>query len=255
MSLRSKYASQVKRTFGSGYHAAWYPDTPHKLGAYGRMEDDVFVSFGNIKDLGVPYSIDVDKIPSALEVSASKGVAITAKGKGEVNPNLPHIPQGAAGMGIQFNSEGGFTLAAKEVFEDRISNPGSLETHLKKLRAKGAWDSSFRIVTGVLRMPVATVLIAQSDNTKLELSFSGTATPSINELCNLDVSANFHWQSSAVMKYGPARDATPIIQLHRLTLGFLFSPPRLRTFSMETIKAPGGDQDWRLVLDATGPIE
>jgi hypothetical protein len=255
MSLRSKYASQVRRTFGSGYHAAWLPDTPHKLGSYGRMEDDVFVSFGNIRELGVPYSIDEDKIPSSLEVNASKGVAITAKGAGEINPRLPHLPQATAGMGIEFNSEGGFTISAKEVFEDRIKDPGSLETHLKKLRAKGKWDSSFRIVTGVLRMPTAAVLIAQADNTKLELSLSGTATPAINELSNLDVATSFHWQSSAVMKYGPARNATPIIQLHRLTLGFLFSPPRMRTFSMETIKAPGGDQDWRLVLDTTAPSE
>ncbi len=26
MSLRSKYARQVRQTLGSGYHAAWYPE-------------------------------------------------------------------------------------------------------------------------------------------------------------------------------------------------------------------------------------
>lgn len=43
------------------------------------MEDDVFIAYGNVRDLGVQYDIDQDTIPSALEINASKGVAITTK--------------------------------------------------------------------------------------------------------------------------------------------------------------------------------
>ena len=103
MSLRSKYAKQVRRTFGSGYHAAWYPDTPHALGAYGRMVDDVFIARGNIRELGVAYSIEKDPIPSHLELNASEGVAITTKAEGVTNAELPHIPQ-AGELSIFFSS-------------------------------------------------------------------------------------------------------------------------------------------------------
>lgn len=255
MSLRSKYARQVRRIFGSGYHAAWYPDTPHAIGAYGRMEDDVFVAFGNIRDLGVQYDIDQDTIPSALELNASKGVAITTKVEGGTNADIPHIPRASAGLGIEFKAEGSFAIAAEQVYEDRIVNPGALEARLRTLREQGKWDSSFRVVTGVLRMPVATILISQANDTKLELSLEGTLTPSIKELGKVGVTANFHWESSAVMKYAPARNAVPIIQLHRLAPGFLFWPPRLRTFAMERVEAPGVEEVWRLVPDDEIPVE
>jgi len=255
MSLRSKYAKQVRRTFGNGYHAAWLPDTPHAIGAYGRMEDEVFVTYGNIRDLGVEYDVDEDTIPSALEINASKGVAITPKVAGETNANLPHIPKASAGLGIEFKAEGSFIIAAEECYEDRIMNPGALEAQLRTLREQGKWDSSFRIVTGVLRMPVATILIPQANDTKLELSLEGTLIPSIKELGKASVTAKFHWESSAVMKYAPARNAVPIIQLHRLSPGFLFRPPRLRTFGMERIEAPGAEEVWRLVLDDEIPAE
>jgi hypothetical protein len=255
MSLRSKYAKQVRQTFGSGYHAAWFPDTPHEIGAYGRMEDDVFLAYGNIRDLGVHYDIDQDTIPSALEINASKGVAITTKAKGETNSNLPYIPQAEAGLGIEFKSEGSFAIAAEQVFEDRIKNPGALEAQLIKLKDQGKWDSSFRIVTGVLRMPIATILISQSKDTKLELSLEGTLTPAIKELGKMGVNANCLWESSAVMKYAPCRNAVPIIHLHRLTPGFLFGTPRLRTYAMERVEAPGVEETWQLVPDNAIPAE
>lgn len=253
MSLRSKYAQQVRRTFGSGYHAAWYPDTPHAVGAYGRMEDDIFIAHGNLRDLGVKYDIDKDTIPSALEINASKAVGITAKAEGATNAELPHIPQASAGLGIEFKAEGAFTISAEQVFEDRIANPGALETQLKALQNQGKWDSDFRIVTGVLRMPVSTILISQASNTKLELSLQGTLTPSIKELGKASVNASFHWESSAVMKYAPARDAVPIIQLHRFARRYLFGPPRIRTFSMERAESPGAEAVWGLVLDDAIP--
>jgi hypothetical protein len=249
MSLRSKYARQVRRTFGKGYHAAWFPDTPHALGAYGRIEDDVFIAHGNISDLGVQYQIDKDTIPSALECNASKGVAITAKIKGKTNSDLPHIPEASVGLGIDFKGEGSFAFAAEAVFEDRIKNPGSLESQLIDLKDQGKWDSSFRIVTGLLRMPVATILISEHSNTKLELSLEGTLTPAIKELGKASVSANVLWESSTVMKYIPARNASPIIQMHKLDRRFPFFPPRLRTFSMERMEEPGSEEVWKLVLD------
>ena len=255
MSLRSKYARQVRRTFGSGYHAAWYPDTPHALGAYGRMEKDVLIVIGNIKDLGVQYDVDEDTIPSALEISASKGVAITTKAEGATNSGLPHIPQASAGLGIEFKNEGSFAIAAEQVYEDRIKYPGALEAELTNLKKQGKWDSSYRIVTGILRMPVATILISQAGGAKLELSLEGTLTPSIKELGKAGVAANFRWESSAVMKYSPAHNAVPIIQLHRLDPGFLFWPPKIKTFSMEHVDAPEVEDVWRLVLDDEIPAE
>jgi hypothetical protein len=130
-----------------------------------------------------------------------------------------------------------------------------LEGQLITLKEQGTWDPSFRIVTGILRMPVATILISQASNTKLELSLGGTLSPSIKELGKVDVTANFLWESSAVMKYAPARKAVPIIQLHRLDPGFLFWPPRLRTFAMERAEAPETEEMWRLVLDDEIPEE
>lgn len=255
MSLRSKYAKQVRSTFGSGYHAAWYPDTPHAIGAYGRMEDDVFISYGNVAELGVKYDINRDTIPSALEVNASKGVAITTKFQGETNANLPHIPQASVGLGIEFKSEGSFVITADEVYEDRVANPGALETQLRQLREEGNWDSAYRIVTGVLRMPVAKIIISQASDTKLELSLEGTLTPSIKELGKVSVNANFHWESTATMKYAPARDAVPIVQLHRLAPGFLFWSPRLRTFAMDVVREPGAEEVWQLVPDSGNVME
>jgi hypothetical protein len=254
MSLRSRYAREVLGTFGSGYHANWFPDTPCPLGTYGRIQDDVLIAYGNLRDIGVHYDIDTDTIPSALEINVSKNVSIAAKLQGSADASLPHIPAASVGLGMEFGSEGAFAIAAAEVYEDRITNPGTLEEQLIKAKDQGKWDSDYRIVTGVLRMPVATILISQADNTKVELSLDGTLIPSIKELGKASVSATFHWESSGLMKYAPARNAVPIIQLHRLALGFWpFQPPRLRTFSMETVQNPGAEESWQLVLDEQLP--
>jgi hypothetical protein len=249
MSLRSKYARQVRETFGRGYHAAWLPDTPHEIGSYGRMEDDVFVSCGNIRELGVAFTVDVDRVPSALTINASRGVAVTSKLKGETNAGMPHVPQASAGLALEFKSEGSFAIAAEETYEDRIKDPGKLEEELRRVRSKGKWDSSYRVVTGVIRMPVATILISSSDDTKLEMSLEGTATPAVRELGKASVSANFRWESSSVMKFSPARNAMPILQLHRLKSGFLFFPPRLRTFAKASARDGGAKEEWSLALD------
>jgi hypothetical protein len=159
------------------------------------------------------------------------------------------------GLGIEFKSEGSFVITADEVFEDRVANPGALEAQLRQLRKEGKWDSAYRIVTGILRMPVAKVIISQASNTKVELSLEGTLTPSIKELGKVSVNASLHFESTATMKYLPARDAMPIIQLHRLAPGFLFWPPRLRTFSMAAIKEPGAEEVWQLVPDSENVVD
>jgi hypothetical protein len=126
---------------------------------------------------------------------------------------------------------------------------------LRQLRKEGKWDSKYRIVTGVLRMPVAKIIISQASDTKLELSLEGALTPSIKELGKLSVNANFHWESTATMKYVPARDAVPIVQLHRLAPSFLFWRPRIRTFAMEVVKEPGAEEEWQLVPDSGNEME
>lgn len=249
MSLRSKYAKQVRRTIGSGYHAAWYPDTKHALGAYGRMVDGVFTSYGKIEDLGITYDVDEDKQPSSLEIYSTGGVSLSTKAEGETHLELPHVPEASVGLGFDFKSEGAFVIASDEVYEDRIANPGALEAQLRKLRTVGMWDTGFRIVTGILRMPVAKVIISQAEDTKVELSLKGTLAPSIKDLGKASVSATVHFESTATVKYLPARDAMPIIQLHRLAPRFLFRPPRLRTFSEFGLNDPGAEEDWSLVLD------
>lgn len=254
MSLRSKYAREVLGTFGRGYHANWFPDTPCPLGTYGRIEDDVLIAYGNLRDIGIRYDIDHDTIPSALEINVSGNVSIASKLQGTSNANLPHIPEASVGLGMEFASAGSFAIAAEEVYEDRITNPGLLVQQLIDAKDRGKWDSAYRIVTGVLRMPVATILIAQADNTKVELSLDGTLTPSIKELGKASVSTKFLWESSGLMKYAPAREAVPIIQLHKLSLGFWpFLPPRLRTYSMENVKDSGAEESWQLVLDEQLP--
>ena len=255
MSLRSKYAKSVRQTLGAGYHASWYPDTRHMIGSFGRMVDDVFVSHGDIRDLAreadvdIEVEIDDDTVASTLELSSSKGVAVTMKAQGKADPTLPHIPEASVGLGIEFRAEGAFTISAGEVFEDRIRHPGALAEGLRSLRKKGKWDSSYRIVTGVLRMPVATILISQSDNTKVELSLEGALTPSIEELGKAGVSASFLFESSTIMKYAPARDAAPILQLHKFVPRFPFGPPRLRMFQPGVGALPTKHEDWCLVLD------
>lgn len=260
MSLRSKYARAVRETLGGGYHASWFPDTKHEIGVFGRMVDDVFVSHGDLqslcRDVGIDIEIEVeeDTVPSKLDVSSSKGVGVTIKVEGSVNPSLPHIPEALAGVGIDFASEGAFTISAAQVFEDRIKHLGALEQALRELRKKGKWDSSYRIVTGRLRMPTATILISQSDNTKVEMSLDGTSTASIEELGKANVSARFLFESSRIMKYTPARNVAPILQIHKFLPRFPFGPPRLRMYS-------GGapllirDDDWCLVLDTARPNE
>ncbi len=265
MSIQQKYARQVRHAFGQGYHAAWYPDRDLKIGDYGRMEGGVFNSRGNLSDFGIHIDLDVDESASKLEINLSKHVSISVKAAGETNAFLPSVPKAEAGIALEFEREGAFAIAAENVFEDRLRNYAALEAQLEELKDSGQWDSrDFYIVTGVLRMPVATIIIAQEKKTKVEISLEGTVTPAIPELGKASVTPSFLFESSATVKYAPARDATPIIQLHRFK-GTPFGPPRLRDFSRSADlggartsasdpSAAQNEERWQLILADEVPL-
>lgn len=97
------------------YFSHWLPNSLIKLGTVGALIDKYFFDpKTSLSELGFDFNPDnpdhvvPDTSPSPLKLTAGRTAEVKFKVAGEVNPSLPNIPQGKAGIGVEFSSEGAF---------------------------------------------------------------------------------------------------------------------------------------------------
>ncbi len=92
------------------YWAAWLPSTRYELGDIGVLNGYTFEKRGSLRGLKIPYSVVTPSNPSSLEMISGSGVSVTLKASGELNQAFESLPQGKAGIKIEFGAEGAFVV-------------------------------------------------------------------------------------------------------------------------------------------------
>ena len=131
------YSKGIKKKL-KNYWAAWLPTTKYELGDIGVLNGYYFEKVGSLASLKIPFVTAADNSPSPIEFVSESGVSITIKLAGEMNEAFASVPQGRAGLKIDFGSQGAFIMQCPATYEPAISDPIALQREIIDALGRGA---------------------------------------------------------------------------------------------------------------------
>ena len=200
------------------YYAQWMPNSKIEIGTVGELEDDYFFRpISTLADLGINFAperdIVPDESPTPIDLVSSRSVSMNFQFSTDVNPSVPNIPKGSAGIGFEFSSEGAFVIKAAETYEPRIRNVAALEPQILKARQDGLWKKNYAVIYSLVHAPYADIIISQSSSSGLSLQAQADVPAGPIELGNANVKFGTKKQIGTILNMVNSRDVTPIFQL------------------------------------------
>ncbi len=211
------FAKNVRRQT-KFYFAHWLPSSSIEIGTVGEVVDDYFFRpVSTLADLGISFSPDKDIVPdtssSPIDLVSSKSVSLAFKLAGEVNPAMPNIPKGKAGLGIEFSSEGAFIIKAKKTFEPRIRNVARLEKQILEAYKTDVWKKNYAVIYSIVQAPYADIIVSQSSKSGLELEAQASGQVGNVELGDAGLKFSIKKQSGTMLNMLESENVTPLFQL------------------------------------------
>lgn len=200
------------------YYAQCLPSSKIEIGTVGELEDDYFFRpISTLSDLGINFfperDIVPDESPSPFDLVSNKSVSMYFQFSTDVNPSVPNIPKGSAGIGIEFSKEGAFVIKAAETYEPRIRNVAALEPQILKAREEGRWKKNYAVIYSLVHAPYADIIVSQSSNSGLALQAQADVPAGPVELGNAKLRFGTKKQTGTLLNMTGSRDVTPIFQL------------------------------------------
>lgn len=224
------YSMGIKKKL-KNYWAAWLPTTRYELGDIGVLNGYYFEKVGSLAALNIPFTIAEDNSPSPIELVSESGVSMAFKLAGEVNTALASVPQGHAGLKIDFGSKGAYVVQCSATYEPGIADPMTLQGKIIDAFGGGRWQSDWAVITRIVTAPTGTILISNSTNAGLELSAEADLTAGLADLGKAELGFSLRSQRGDIIKSMGAQEITPFFQLAMLKRR-LFGAPKFVTRSM-----------------------
>ena len=211
------YARGFHRDF-KVYYTHWLPNSELELGVVGVLEGGyLFRPKSTLRDLGIQFDpkadIVPDNSPSPIDFTSKSGVTITTKLAGEVNAQMPSIPQGSAGIKLDFASEASFLIKARESYEPRIRDVIRLEREILKLYKAGVWDRNWCVIYSLLKAPYADLVVSETGSSSIELQVTGDAQVQQVQLGDVNLQFAMKRTSGKVLDMRESKNVTPAFQL------------------------------------------
>lgn len=206
------YVNGIKKQLNN-YYGAWLPSTRYELGDVGLVKDNLFEKVTSLKNLGISFKESPASHSTKIEYVSESGVSRVIKAAGQLNPNLPNIPEGQAGIGIEFSKEGAFIIQAEESYEPFIEDLVKLEKDISQVYQEGNWKSRWVVITQLIRTPNATIMISNTSQSKIELSAEGDVTLQGISLGNTQAKFAVRSETGNVLKFIDAEHITPFFKL------------------------------------------
>jgi len=224
-SVARLYARGFKKDF-KFYYTHWLPSSTIELGTVGELEGGyLFRPKSTLRDLGIAFDADADVVAdtssSPLDFTSKSGVSITTKLAGEANTSIPSVPQGSAGIKLDFSREASFLIKAQESYEPRIRDLIGLERKILEKYHARQWDRNWVIVSSLVMSPYVDIVISESASSSIELEVSGSGTVQSVELGNVSLQFTMKRTSGKVLDMRGIKNCTPIFQLVGLKQRFL----------------------------------
>jgi len=200
------------------YYAAWLPVERFKLGDVGVLSGNLFERSTSLADshLQISFKERPDTEPSPVNYVSDSGVKLHFKAGGEINPNLPNIPKGKVGIGVDFSQKGAFVVNASEVYAPSIENIREVGANIISAYRKGKWQENWAAIVEIIHAPIASYIISRSSGSKLEFSIEGDAKVSSIDFGNINVEFELKSQTGDVFSSIKAKNTTPFFRLARI---------------------------------------
>jgi hypothetical protein len=231
------YIDGIKKKL-KNHWAAWLPNEKLKLGDVGILEGRLFTRVTSLSGLSIPFKERPDTDATPMDYVSESGVTMYFKAAGEVNTNLPSVPQAKAGVGVDFSASGAFVFKAPESFEPTIEDVVQIEKAIIEAYKAGRWKSEWAVIVRLVQTPVATIMISNSSASKVELSVEAEATPGMPaDLGSGSLEFGLRTQSGDVIKFIQAKNLTPLFQLARVKSKPWYNPFGGPSFAIKAARA------------------
>lgn len=192
-------------------YANWPPGKPVSLGDYGTLEDDIFVSKGNIKRrFGIEFTETSDDTKDDYDYKSADSTTINFFAKGDILPN--GSTNAKASVEISFSSEDAIFFNAADCIHKSIQDIDLVEDAIWKLLDQEKWDEDYVIVTTVLEAKASTIIASSGDKSSIKLEASADAVQSI-KLSDASIGLNIKSESNIGLKIITKEGMTPLIAL------------------------------------------
>jgi hypothetical protein len=221
------YVNSVKRKLNN-YYAAWLPNETLSLGDVGILDGSFFRRVTSLSDrsLEIPFDRLEDADPTPFNYVSESGVSLRFKAAGELNAKLlPNVPEGKAGIGVEFGRQGAFIIKAPETYEPAIKNIAKLEEDILQAYRKGNWKPDWVVIVKIVEAPIATILISNSSESKLEFAVEGDVSAGPIDLGNANLEFELKSQNGDVIQMIKAKKVTPFFQLARIKTHWWWPDP------------------------------
>jgi hypothetical protein len=232
------------------YFSHWLPNATIELGTVGTLIDGCYFDpKTTLADLGFdfdpanPAHIVDDDSPTPLKLTSGRSAELSTKLAGELNPELPNVPQASAGIAISFSSEGAFVIEAPETFEPRIRNVVALERWIMDEWRARRWQRDWAVIVSLVIAPSASIIVSESNAAKLELAVKADGTVGSVRLGDGSVEFQSVRQSGTIADMSNARRVTPLFKLVGLRRKGVFGGVESGTLRAILPDAPGADTD------------
>ena len=233
MAIYKIYTKEIFKNLN--YRPTWLPGVPMKLGTVGVIENGAFRPITSLENLNIPYDVILDAKQDTLDYNSSTGVMITFKGAGETNEKFEAIGKASAGVLIEFSRRGAIVMQLKGVANHRIADQVSLNKELLRSVVLGntdQWQRDWVVITEVVQAETGTIVISNTENSKLELQASGSVKPVnlVDASANLSVAKESQVSTKIIAESG----LTPLFRGVRVKRKFLWLFNEVQQASTET---------------------
>jgi len=176
VSPEKAYAKQIAKKFG--YYATWLPTTPLKLGDFGIIFNKfIFVRVGNIEDLGIKFDKRLDQTETSFKYQTSGAVNMSVRVVAD--SSIPTAPIKTK-VGFSFSKSNSVVFNANAVKSNSIEDQITLSKDIMDHFHNKKWNIRHRVITELVEADTATIIIANSRSSKLELSANGDISDQID---------------------------------------------------------------------------
>ena len=187
--------SLYKKTHG--YRPTWLPNTPIQLGDVGLLENDVFIKDSTLNDYGIFFEEITSESDATIDFSSERGITLTTKLEGKVEPKAISLGEADAGFIIEFNHENGFIFRTKGSRTSRIDNLGIVKEKVLNRFKQDKWNKNLVIISELIEAKSATILLSGQAGSKVELKAQGNLKVSTIDIA--DASLNLKLQSGQAL--------------------------------------------------------
>lgn len=210
--IHNIYTNEIRENLKPLF-ANWEPNNPIKLGDYGYLNDNIFVPFGNIKDLGINYSIREEENKSRKSFHTKGGVSFKLNSKSELTTN-------AASLELEFTKQNAVFFNASGCYFEIISNKAEIGNEILLLLKQGKWKKDYVVVTDILNASNSLIVISSSDNAKIH--FDANTDVSVIDLADAELDLSLKFQQNIGYCIENKRGLKPLMGLSKIQAKFLW---------------------------------